>query len=253
MNKPKAVYLGGYHFSSQLLLCGASTTINQPGFINPGLTLTNLPESSLVDDFHHVKSLESHQGPFAPRNTQHFCSNFFRGLGQNQHGHLCALLPLLPGARWPASPHRWDLRVCNWSRRLALKEILDDNFLTRYREKNERRISYLRCSGHLSDPSWPEIVHNCRERNGVAQEKYQQCLAAWQPRPGWNRSTFLIFSESVGKGAYPNNTSTIQGQLRRDVKGSLPEWPLPPESFYITTSSLISAWELLILYDSVTS
>jgi hypothetical protein len=33
-------------------------------------------------------------------------------------------------------------------------------------------------SKHLNDP-WPEIVHNCRERNGVAQEKNEQRLAAW--------------------------------------------------------------------------
>ena len=37
----------------------------------------------------------------------------------------------------------------------------------------------LSLSKHLNDPSWPEIVHNCRERNGVAQEKNEERLAAW--------------------------------------------------------------------------
>ena len=31
---------GGYHFTRQLLLFGGTTTITQPGFIHPGLTLT---------------------------------------------------------------------------------------------------------------------------------------------------------------------------------------------------------------------
>lgn len=47
--------------------------------------------------------------------------------------------------------------------------------LTTYREKTNDAYH----SKHLNDPSWPEIVHNCRERNGVAQEKNEQRLAAW--------------------------------------------------------------------------
>ena len=52
---------------------------------------------SLMDDaYFHGRQVIGVTKPL--RNTQHFCSNFFRGLGQNQHGHLCALLPLLPDA-----------------------------------------------------------------------------------------------------------------------------------------------------------
>ena len=36
---PRLFIKGGYHFTSPLLLFGGTTTINQPGFINPGLTL----------------------------------------------------------------------------------------------------------------------------------------------------------------------------------------------------------------------
>ena len=36
---PRLFNWRGYHFSSHLLLFGGTTTINQPGFINPGLTL----------------------------------------------------------------------------------------------------------------------------------------------------------------------------------------------------------------------
>ena len=36
---PRLLIKGGYHFTSQLRLFGGSTIINQPGFINPGLTL----------------------------------------------------------------------------------------------------------------------------------------------------------------------------------------------------------------------
>ena len=39
INKPLGCLIGGYHFSSHLSLFGGTTTINQPGFINPGLTL----------------------------------------------------------------------------------------------------------------------------------------------------------------------------------------------------------------------
>ena len=36
---PRLFIWGGYHFNSQLLLFGGTTIIDQPGFINPGLTL----------------------------------------------------------------------------------------------------------------------------------------------------------------------------------------------------------------------
>ena len=40
INKPKRLFIWGrYRFSSQVLLFGGITTINQPGFINQGLTL----------------------------------------------------------------------------------------------------------------------------------------------------------------------------------------------------------------------
>ena len=37
-----------YHFNSQLLLFGGTTTINQPGFIDPGLTLVDIFSGSLT-------------------------------------------------------------------------------------------------------------------------------------------------------------------------------------------------------------
>ena len=41
VNKPLGCFTGGYHFSSHLSLSEGTTTINQPGFLNPGLTLWN--------------------------------------------------------------------------------------------------------------------------------------------------------------------------------------------------------------------
>ena len=38
---PRLFIKRGYHSTSQLLLFGGTTIINQPGFINPGLTLFN--------------------------------------------------------------------------------------------------------------------------------------------------------------------------------------------------------------------
>ena len=37
----------GYHFTSQLLLFGGSTTIPQPGFINPGLALVLIVQAGV--------------------------------------------------------------------------------------------------------------------------------------------------------------------------------------------------------------
>ena len=38
INKPYVVYMGGHRFSSQLLLCGGTATIYQPGLINQWLS-----------------------------------------------------------------------------------------------------------------------------------------------------------------------------------------------------------------------
>ena len=48
INKPLGCLIGGYHFSSHLSLFGGTTTINQPGFIYPGLTLV-INQQKLID------------------------------------------------------------------------------------------------------------------------------------------------------------------------------------------------------------
>ena len=74
-------------------------------------------------------------------------------------------------------------------------------------------------SKHLNDP-WPEIVHNCRERNGVAQEKMNSALPPGMKPGRWNRSTVPIFSEIRKGPSKPHK----QRQFRREVKGALPEF-----------------------------
>ena len=53
---PRLFICGGYHFNSRLLLFGGTTTITQPGLINPGLTLY----VSIWIGYNHLTTTESH-------------------------------------------------------------------------------------------------------------------------------------------------------------------------------------------------